>query len=266
MLIPIWNFLPTSWWSKKKFIVGGNWKMNGSQKIVRMIFQRLKNAEIRSDTEVFVAVPTIYLEYSKKLCPRRIQLAAQNCYKFKRGSFTGETSPMMLKDMGVNWVILGHSERRTLFGETNELVAEKVEAAKKCNLKIVACIGETLADKQNRKTHQVISDQVCAIAEKLNGDWTNVVLAYEPVWAKSSGHKLSPKEVQDMHAWIKDWIGNNVCPEISNCVRIIFGGRVTGRNCRKLSEEPDVDGFLVSGACLTSEFLEIINLKSLLNS
>jgi triosephosphate isomerase len=154
----------------RKFVVGGNWKMNGDKKQINEIIGFLKSGPLNQDTEVVVGVPAIYLELVRTCVPASIGVAAQNCYKVPKGAFTGEISPAMIKDVGADWVILGHSERRQIFGESDELIAEKVCHALESGLKVIACIGETLEEREAGKTEEVVFRQTKAIAAKVN-DW-----------------------------------------------------------------------------------------------
>lgn len=154
----------------RKFVVGGNWKMNGSKAQINEILGFLKAGPLNADTEVVIGVPAIYLDYVKSNAPANVEVAAQNAYKAEKGAFTGETSPLMLKDIGINWVILGHSERRQIFGESDELIAEKVAFALSNGLKVIACIGETLEEREAGKTEEVVFRQTQAIANQIK-DW-----------------------------------------------------------------------------------------------
>ncbi|XP_050300010.1 triosephosphate isomerase isoform X2 [Anthonomus grandis grandis] len=243
----------------RKFVVGGNWKMNGTKAQINEILGNLKSG-LNADTEVIVGVPAIYLDYVKSQAPANIEVAAQNCYKADKGAFTGEISPLMLKDIGVNWVILGHSERRQIFGESDDLVAEKVAFALSNGLKVIACIGETLEEREGGKTNEVVFRQTQAIANKIK-DWTNVVIAYEPVWAIGTGKTATPEQAQEVHKDLRQWMSTNVSGDVASSVRIQYGGSVTGANCKQLASQPDIDGFLVGGASLKPEFVDIVNAK-----
>jgi len=209
---------------------------------------------------VVVGVPAVYLDFVKANAPPNVEVAAQNCFKADKGAFTGETSPLMLKDIGVNWVILGHSERRQIFGESDELIAEKVAFALSNGLKVIACIGETLDEREAGKTEEVVFRQTQAIADKIQ-DWTNVVVAYEPVWAIGTGKTASPQQAQDVHQALRQWFAKCVSPEVAASIRIQYGGSVTGANAQELGSQPDIDGFLVGGASLKPEFVTIVNAR-----
>jgi len=244
----------------RKFFVGGNWKMNGSKGVNQEIIQTLVTGPLDDNTEVVVAVPSIYLSEVRRVLPSKVGVSAQNAYKVAKGAFTGEISPAMLKDIGIDWVLLGHSERRALFGETDSLVAEKVGHALDEGLKVIACIGELLAEREAGKTTDVVFRQTQAIAAQVK-DWSRVVLAYEPVWAIGTGKTATPAQAQEVHKQLREWVKTNVSPEVADNLRIIYGGSVTGGNAKELAQEADVDGFLVGGASLKPEFVQIVNAK-----
>ncbi|KAI0509827.1 hypothetical protein KFK09_010424 [Dendrobium nobile] len=164
----------------------------------------------------------------------------------------------MLVNLGVTWVIIGHSERRALLGESNEFVGEKVAYALSQGLKVIACVGETLEQREAGSTVDVVSAQTKAIAERIS-DWTNVVVAYEPVWAIGTGKVATPAQAQEVHFELRKWLKENVSAEVAESTRIIYGGSVNGANSKELAGQPDVDGFLVGGASLKPEFVDIIN-------
>ncbi|KAH8417899.1 hypothetical protein KR222_007850 [Zaprionus bogoriensis] len=244
----------------RKFCVGGNWKMNGDQKSIAEICKTLTDAPLDANTEVVIGCPAIYLMYARNLLPCNIGIAGQNAYKEPKGAFTGEISPAMLKDIGADWVILGHSERRAIFKESDELIAEKAEHALAAGLKVIACIGETLEERESGKTNDVVARQMCAYANKIR-DWTNVVVAYEPVWAIGTGKTATPDQAQEVHAFLRKWLADNISKEVSDTLRIQYGGSVTAANAKELAKKPDIDGFLVGGASLKPEFVEIINAR-----
>jgi triosephosphate isomerase len=184
-------------------------------------------------------------------------VAAQNCWVRKGGAFTGEISAEMLVNLQVPWVILGHSERRALMGESSDFVADKIAYALSQGIKVIACIGETLEQREAGTTMEVVAAQTKAIAEKIS-DWTNVVLAYEPVWAIGTGKVATPAQAQEVHDGLRKWLVTNVSPAVAESTRIIYRGSVNGANCKELAAKPDVDGFLVGGASLKPEFVDII--------
>ncbi|KAG9355772.1 hypothetical protein JZ751_000613, partial [Albula glossodonta] len=244
--------------SPRRFFVGGNWKMNGDKKSLGDLINTLNTAQLNSETEVVCGAPAIYLDFARSNLDARIGVAAQNCYKVPKGAFTGEISPAMIKDCGVEWVILGHSERRHVFGESDELIGQKVAHALESGLGVIACIGEKLDEREAGITEKVVFEQTQAIADNVK-DWSQVVLAYEPVWAIGTGKTASPQQAQEVHDKLRQWMKANVSEEVADSVRIIYGGSVTGANCKELGSQPDVDGFLVGGASLKPEFVDIIN-------
>ncbi|XP_016980209.1 triosephosphate isomerase [Drosophila rhopaloa] len=246
--------------SARKFCVGGNWKMNGDQKSIAEIAKTLSSASLDPNTEVVIGCPAIYLMYARNLLPCELGLAGQNAYKVAKGAFTGEISPAMLKDIGADWVILGHSERRAIFNESDALIAEKAEHALAEGLKVIACIGETLEEREAGKTNEVVARQMCAYAQKIK-DWKNVVVAYEPVWAIGTGKTATPDQAQEVHAFLRQWLSDNISKEVSAALRIQYGGSVTAANAKELAKKPDIDGFLVGGASLKPEFVDIINAR-----
>lgn len=166
----------------------------------------------------------------------------------------------MLKDNGVEWVILGHSERRNVFGESDQLIAEKVGHALSEGLSVIACIGEKIEEREAGKTLDVVYSQMEAIKSQVS-DWNRVVVAYEPVWAIGTGKVATPAQAQEVHAALRKWLTDNVSADVANATRIIYGGSVTGVNCQELAKEGDIDGFLVGGASLKPEFVNIVNAR-----
>ena len=163
----------------------------------------------------------------------------------------------MLNDAGIHWTILGHSERRHIFGESDKVIGDKVKHALDHKLKVIACIGEKLEEREAGKTQVVNERQLSAIREKIS-DWQDVVIAYEPVWAIGTGKTASPEQAQEVHAQVREWLKKNVSADAANKTRILYGGSVTEKNAAELIMKHDVDGFLVGGASLKEGFLDII--------
>ena len=243
----------------RKFFIGGNWKCNGTTAEVKKIVAALNAAEVPSQdvVEVVVSPPFVFIPLVKEILRPDFHVAAQNCWVKKGGAYTGEVSAEILVDLNVPWVILGHSERRALLNESNEFVGDKVAYALAQGLKVIACIGETLEQREAGTTVEVVAAQTKAIAERIS-DWTNVVLAYEPVWAIGTGKVASPAQAQEVHLELRKWLHKNVNADVASSTRIIYGGSVNGGNCKELAAQPDVDGFLVGGASLKPEFIDII--------
>ncbi|XP_062084962.1 triosephosphate isomerase, cytosolic [Humulus lupulus] len=243
----------------RKFFVGGNWKCNGTPNEVKKIVTVLNEAEVPSEdvVEVVVSPPFVFLHMVKSLLRSDFQVAAQNCWVRKGGAFTGEISAEMLINLGIPWVILGHSERRLILNESNEFVGDKVAYTLSQGLKVIACVGETLEQRESGSTLAVVAAQTQSIADKVF-NWDNIVLAYEPVWAIGTGKVATPAQAQEVHFELRKWLHDNVGAAIASSTRIIYGGSVNGANCKELAAQPDVDGFLVGGASLKPEFIDII--------
>lgn len=236
--------------------------MNGSKSSIDDIVTFMNKDGKNPNTEVVVSPPSCYLEYTRSKLDGSFGVAAQNCYKADKGAFTGDISPAMIKDCGCKWAILGHSERRNVFGETDQLIGEKTKFALENGLKVIPCIGEKLEEREANKTTEVCFRQLKAIADNVGGKWQDVVLAYEPVWAIGTGKTATPEQAQEVHEALRKWLSENVSPEVAASVRILYGGSVNAGNCKELAKKPDIDGFLVGGASLKPDFITIINARS----
>eukprot|EP00262_Sarcandra_glabra_P015072 TRINITY_DN4571_c0_g1_i1.p1 TRINITY_DN4571_c0_g1~~TRINITY_DN4571_c0_g1_i1.p1 ORF type:complete len:309 (+),score=66.62 TRINITY_DN4571_c0_g1_i1:93-1019(+) len=242
-----------------KFFVGGNWKCNGTKDSINKLVTDLNSAEIEADVDVVVAPPFIYIDQVKNLLTDRIEISAQNSWVGKGGAFTGEISVEQLNDIGCTWVILGHSERRHIIGEDDEFIGKKAAYALSQKLKVIACIGEKLEEREAGKTFDVCFQQMKAFADFVPS-WDDVVIAYEPVWAIGTGKVATPQQAQEVHIAIRDWMKKNISAEVASKTRIIYGGSVNGSNCAELAKQEDIDGFLVGGASLKGpEFATIVN-------
>jgi len=242
----------------RRFFVGGNWKMNGSRASIDEIVAWMAKGPLDPSTEVVVAVPECYQLYARERLPASVGVAAQNCYKAAKGAYTGEQSPGMVLDCGLKWVVLGHSERRNVFGETDQLVGEKVGFALESGLSVIPCFGEKLEEREGGRTLEVCYQQLSAIVEHVK-DWSKVVLAYEPVWAIGTGKTATPAQAQEVHAAVRAWLATRCGSQVAAETRILYGGSVTAANCRELAACPDIDGSLVGGASLKPDFIQIIN-------
>ena len=197
-----------------------------------------------------------------------IAVASQDvCVNPGYGAFTGEISGAMLMDSGIQWTLTGHSERRVGFGgvqgENSDIVARKTAAALAAGMSVIACIGESLVERESGVTMQVCADQLAPIAAAISAEaWGKVVIAYEPVWAIGTGKVATPEQAEETHREIRSWIGANVSTSVAESVRIIYGGSVKGSNCKSLIDCPNIDGFLVGGASLLPEFVQIIKCTS----
>jgi len=242
----------------RQFFVGGNFKMNGTIKTIREIVHNINSAELDPNVEVVIAPPTLYLLLAREHLRQGLEVASQNVFDKPNGAFTGEISVDQLKDSGITWTILGHSERRVLLQEDEEFVATKTKAALDGGLGVVLCCGESLEQREADQTIKVVTTQLAAVADKIK-DWSKVVVAYEPIWAIGTGKVATTEQAQEVHAAIRKWIRDSVSSEAAEKTRILYGGSVNAKNCKELAKQPDIDGFLVGGASLKPEFVDIIN-------
>mmetsp|Transcript_21647 Transcript_21647/g.19711 ORF Transcript_21647/g.19711 Transcript_21647/m.19711 type:complete len:267 (-) Transcript_21647:101-901(-) len=249
---------------KKKAFIGGNWKCNGTISQRDSIVTLLNNAgPFPTEAEVVIAVPSVHILAVKETLRSDVLISSQDiAVQPGFGAYTGEISAAILSDIGIKWAIIGHSERRTGFGfpgEPDSVVAAKVKTAVTSGIKAIACIGEQLSERENGTTFEVLSTQLSAIAAQLTpSQWKDVVIAYEPVWAIGTGKVATPEQAEETHLQIRGWIQANVSPEVANEIRIIYGGSVKGNNALSLIKGPNIDGFLVGGASLLPEFIDII--------
>jgi len=249
----------------RKFFVGGNFKMNpGTYQEKQALVEVINQADLDPNTEVVISPPSLYLISLRESIRAEVKVAAQNSYFKTSGAFTGEISPTQLHDAGIPWVILGHSERRTLFHESSAIVAQKTRAALDAGLSVILCVGETLEEREAGTTGAVVAaqlDPVIADLKASTADWGRIVVAYEPVWAIGTGKVATSAQAQETHAEVRRYLSDKVSSAIAEDTRIIYGGSVNAGNCKELSTQPDVDGFLVGGASLKPEFINIINAK-----
>jgi len=236
--------------------------MNGTLASLQAIVDVLNKAKLTSETEIVIAPPSLFLlPLLSHISPSsKVSLAAQNAYIASSGAYTGEISATQLVSAGIPWVILGHSERRALFGEGDEVVAKKTKAALEAGLSVMLCVGETLEEREADKTMSVVERQLLAVIKEIK-DWSKVVIAYEPVWAIGTGKVASPAQAQEVHHQIRAFAATSISQDVAEATRIIYGGSVSAKNSAELATQPDIDGFLVGGASLKPEFVEIINAK-----
>ena len=242
------------------FVVG-NWKMHKTVAEALALVTELKNqlASLR-DVDVGVAPPFTALHpVARRLEDSPIVVAAQDCFHEAKGAFTGQIAPAMLRDVGCTWTIIGHSERRQLFGETDAGVAKKVVAALAAGLGVIVCVGETLAERDAGTTTRVVETQLAGgLADLPKDAIARLVIAYEPVWAIGTGRTATPAQAQEVHAFIRGWLGQRLGPAAAASVRIQYGGSVKADNAALLMSQPDIDGALVGGASLqAADFVAI---------
>lgn len=247
--------------------IAGNWKMNKTVgealELVKALKVSLSGVE---GVEVAVAPPfTALYPVAQELRNSIIELAAQNLFWEEKGAYTGEVSPLMLREVGCQYVIIGHSERRQYFGETDETVNRKIRSAIRSDLKVIFCIGETLEEREGGKTFSVVERQLVeglkGIEEEMMG---KIVIAYEPVWAIGTGRTASPQQAGEVHRFIREKIEKLYSKRTSETLRIQYGGSVTPENIKALMAEPGIDGALVGGASLKAEtFTRIVRFKEI---
>lgn len=214
-----------------------------------------------TEAELIVAPPfTSLADAVRQLQSSSIQVAAQNMHYEDSGAYTGEISAAMLLGVGVRHVILGHSERRMYFGEDGALLAKKVRKALQSGLKVIYCFGELLEERRSGRQEAVVSEQLQSVLQGLSpADWNQLILAYEPVWAIGTGETASPAQAQQMHAFVRSWLGNHIGEELARTIRILYGGSVKADNAAEIFKGADVDGGLIGGASLKAdEFIRIV--------
>ncbi|MGD8711886.1 MAG: triose-phosphate isomerase [Thiohalophilus sp.] len=241
-------------------LIAGNWKMNGSRASIKELLDGIKAGigEVKS-AEVAVCAPFVYLaDVQQQLEGTPIAWGGQNLSKEEKGAFTGEISAAMLLDFACKYVIVGHSERRSLYGEDDQLVAEKFEVARQAGLKPILCVGETLEEREKNITEDVVARQINAVIDHAGVKaLADGVIAYEPVWAIGTGKTATPEQAQDVHAFIRKLIADKDS-NVADGLRIQYGGSMNAGNAAELLAKPDIDGGLIGGASLKSEdFLTI---------
>jgi triosephosphate isomerase len=241
-------------------IVAGNWKMNGQIDQVIQLTNQLKNL-INHDisAQVVVMPPIIYLPLVNELLgDSKIHTGAQNVFPKESGAYTGELSAPMLKDFGCRYVLVGHSERRQYFNEDENFVAQKFHHVKEHGMIPVLCVGESLIERENGQTEQVIANQLLAVCESSKKCFTECVVAYEPVWAIGTGKTATPEQAQEVHQFIRGLIAD-INNSDAERLTLLYGGSVNENNARALFAMPDIDGGLVGGASLNAkQFVEIV--------
>ncbi|MDA3779433.1 MAG: triose-phosphate isomerase [Bacteroidales bacterium] len=246
----------------RKKIVAGNWKMNKNYNegidLVNQL-KELKNSTPK-DVQLIIAPPFIHLtEISKQLKGTNIKLAAQNCADNEKGAFTGEISAEMIKSTGAEYVIIGHSERRSLYSENNEILNKKTKLALQNQLQVIFCCGENLDERENNKQFEIVKSQLSEGILDLNEtDISNIIVAYEPIWAIGTGKTASAEQAQEMHKYIRQLISEKYNQEIADNTTILYGGSCKPENAKELFAKKDVDGGLIGGASLKAkDFTEI---------
>ncbi|GAA4245831.1 MULTISPECIES: triose-phosphate isomerase [Winogradskyella] len=246
----------------RKHIVAGNWKMNNDLPQTELLITDLLKQNQTSDAEVMIAPTFTNLwQAFESLRQEPIEVIAQNMHFAENGAYTGEVSASMLKSIGIKTVILGHSERRAYYNETDESLAKKVDAALANDMRVIFCFGEELADRKAGNEEAVVEGQIKNALFHLGADaFKSIVLAYEPVWAIGTGETASPEQAQDMHAFIRKTLADKYGNDVADSVSILYGGSVKPANAKEIFSKPDVDGGLIGGAALKAEdFYAIVN-------
>jgi triosephosphate isomerase (TIM) len=246
--------------ARTKF-VAGNWKMNTTRADAVALAKAVAAGAPASGVDVGIAPPFVYLDaVGQSLAPSRVMLGAQDCYCEKSGAFTGEISVDMLKDVGVKFVLTGHSERRHVLHESGELVGRKASCIYAGGLIVVHCVGEKLEERDGNQTLAVVERQMKELSSDKMQDPDRIVIAYEPVWAIGTGRNATDAQAQEVHAFIRQTLSKIWNKDFADRVRIQYGGSMKPENAKGLLSQPDVDGGLIGGAALKADsFLAIVN-------
>lgn len=243
-------------------IIAGNWKMNNTISESLLLIEEIRKYNLNKNVEPVVCVPFISLnEVKKALEGSNIRLGAQNMHWEDNGAYTGEISPLMLKEIGVDYCIIGHSERRQYFNESDETVNKKIKSALKYEIKPILCVGETLEEREANKEKEVVKEQILKAFDGIDkDDMDNVVIAYEPIWAIGTGKTASSDDANEMCGFIREIIGDKYGIDIREKVRIQYGGSVKPNTIKELMEKEEIDGALVGGASLSAlDFTKLVN-------
>jgi triosephosphate isomerase len=242
----------------KKKLIAGNWKMNGNRQANEALIKGLQTGMGRPTCDVAVCVPAAYLSQCQALLAgSAIDLGAQDVSSHESGAYTGETAPAMLKEFGVRYVIVGHSERRQYHGETDEVVALKAQQALSAGITPIVCVGETLTEREAGKTEEVVKRQLAAVIHTNGHCISEIVVAYEPVWAIGTGKTATPEQAQQVHAVLRAQL--KAASEHADRIKLLYGGSMNAANAASLLVQPDIDGGLIGGAALkVQDFLTII--------
>lgn len=244
----------------RRSFVAGNWKMNGTRASVAALLESVKSgAQAVSHVDIAVCPPFVYIpEVAQSLKNSNVKWGSQNVAKESNGAFTGEISVAMLKEFSCTYAIVGHSERRAIYDENDEVVAQKFKAALAGGIVPILCVGETLQQREAGQTSAIVESQLKAVVDYCGiGAFKSAVIAYEPVWAIGTGRTASPQQAQDVHHFIRQWLAAHDAT-VARGMQILYGGSVKGSNAKELFSQPDIDGGLIGGASLDpNEFLTI---------
>lgn len=245
----------------RKKIIAGNWKMNLDINESKQLIENIKNSEFDKDKEVIIFPPYVSLQLAEEeLKDTDIKLGAQNLCQYDDGAYTGEVSAKMLKALGVDSVLVGHSERRTIFSENDQVINTKVKQGLENGLRVVLCLGESEDIREEAKHEDFVREQILKDLDKIEAKIGQLIIAYEPIWAIGTGKTCDPKDAEKMCKFIRDQLASLYGQEFAEKTRILYGGSVKPENAKELLEKENIDGALVGGASLDSKkFLDIIN-------
>lgn len=246
----------------RHYLIAGNWKMNKTAAEARTFFHEIKPLLPQSlKNDVLICAPFTALDAAKQALPKGVHLGAENVYPKASGAYTGEISVDMLSEF-VDYVIVGHSERRTLMHETDAFINEKIKALLAGHLKPILCVGESLEERKAQKAFDVIERELCGCLSQISAeDLNSVVIAYEPIWAIGTGETATPEIAQEVHAFIRAWLVKHYSEAIAKKIPLLYGGSLKASNARELLSQKDIDGGLIGGASLDPKnFVDIINI------
>ncbi|HBF12006.1 MAG TPA: triose-phosphate isomerase [Deltaproteobacteria bacterium] len=250
----------------RTLLIVANWKMNHTIEDSIKFITHLKKALLLGKKSDIVLCPSFTSLYPLAMALQEsetpfIKLGAQNCHYENTGAYTGEISPVFLKEVECSYVLVGHSERRHIFGETDEWIGKKVSSVLKHDMNPILCVGETLLEHEKNKTMSIITHQLTKGLELVSKEEAvHLTIAYEPVWAIGTGHNASPEQAEEVHAQIRGWLETRFDKTVAANIRILYGGSVKSDNAKDLTKQPNIDGLLVGGASLTVDsFSQIVN-------
>jgi triosephosphate isomerase len=243
-----------------KKIVAANWKMNLLKSEALVLYGEMDEMIPEKDVEVAVFAPNIFLTELLRSESKQLFVGAQNFYFEEKGAYTGEVSAVQLKDLGCSYVLIGHSERRVLFSESDDLIRKKVKAAINKGLKVIYCCGESLEERESNKHHLKIRSQLETLKSFTSDELRDVAIAYEPIWAIGTGLTASPQQAEEMHQFIRNEIVKLFSFEFAKGMSILYGGSCNEKNAKELFQCPNIDGGLIGGASLNADsFSKIID-------
>lgn len=248
----------------RKPLIAGNWKMNKTPYQAQMLVRQIDSIVLDEEVEALVCVPAVDIQaVNEVMDDSQLHLGAQNMHYADNGAYTGEISAAMLRDLQVEYVILGHSERRELFGESDALIQKKVDAALAKGLRPILCVGETLEEREAGKQEDKVQGQLMSALQNVKpDDFNKLVIAYEPIWAIGTGKTASDADAEEMAAFIRRQVASMISPAAAENVRILYGGSVKPANVKKIMEQENIDGALVGGASLEApSFISLVNYR-----